>query len=82
MNDQFIEVKCPECETVLIVQRKTGKIVETRKPILEESSGNRFEDAFKKVKQSHDTLESRFEEARAKGHEGDVDTIHHEPVRM
>lgn len=69
MDEKFIEVKCPECETILIVNRKTGKVEEVRKPILEESTGDRFEDAFKKVKQSKDTLEDRFAQAKARERE-------------
>ena len=60
----FFEVKCPECETILIVRRRDGKIVEVRKPLLEDSSGDRFEDAMEKVRQESDTIAKKFEEAK------------------
>ncbi len=66
MNGDFLEIACPECKTVLIVRRKDGKIVEVRKPILEDSTGNRFADAEKKVRQEKETIARKFEEAKAK----------------
>ena len=63
---ETIQVKCPDCQTILIVDRKSGKVVETRKPILEETTGDRFKDAFEKVRRASDRVESKFEEARKK----------------
>ena len=63
-KDDFIEVKCPGCDTVLIVDRRSGKVVETRKQLIEDTTGDRFEDAFKKVKRSKGDVERRVEEAR------------------
>ena len=63
-KDDFLEVKCPGCDTVLIVDRRNGKVVETRKQLIEDSTGDRFEDAFKKVKRSKGEVERRVEEAR------------------
>lgn len=64
MNDDYIQITCPGCATILIVQRRTGKIVETRKPILEQGSGDRFEDAMQKVRQSQSEIERKVREAR------------------
>jgi len=58
--ENFIEVKCPCCKTILIVEKRTGKIVEERRPILENSTGDRFEDAFKKVKERSTVAEEKF----------------------
>jgi uncharacterized Zn finger protein (UPF0148 family) len=60
----LLTVTCPECKTVLIVDRKTGKVVETRKPIIEESTGDRFEDARLKVMTAKERAERLFQEAR------------------
>lgn len=65
MSD-FIEVHCPGCKTVLIVNKRDGKIVETRKPILAESTGDRFEDAKLKVRKEKDDIAKKFEAAKAK----------------
>ena len=48
--DENIKVKCPCCDSILIIRRRDGEILEVREPIVEESSGDRFQDAFEKVK--------------------------------
>lgn len=64
MNSDFFEVTCPGCTTVLIIRRRDGKVVEVRKPILENSSGDRFKDAEMKVKGEKERIAKQFEEAR------------------
>ncbi len=64
MSEDFFEISCPGCQTVLIVRRRDGKVVETRKPILEDSTGDRFEDAMLKVKRSKGEIEKKFQDAR------------------
>ena len=63
--DDELKITCPCCKTILIVDKK-GKILEERRPILEESTGDRFEDAFKKVKGAKDLAEAKFREAQQK----------------
>jgi len=60
------EVKCPGCAGILIIDRKTGKLVEHRAPILAEgeATGDRFEDARKKVLSSGDRIEDKVAEVR------------------
>ncbi len=72
--DEFIEVKCPGCQTVLIVNRRSGKIVEVRKPILEESTGDRFQDAMIKVRGEKEAIAKKFEQAKAK-ERGKIDRL-------
>jgi hypothetical protein len=62
--DDFIKVTCPECNCILVVNKKTGEVVETRKPILEETTGDRFKDAFLKVKRSSALTEEKFRAAQ------------------
>ncbi len=59
----FFQITCPDCKTILIVERRTGKIVEVRRPILENSTGDRFEDAFKKVRERETLAEGKFRKA-------------------
>ncbi|HEX2973054.1 MAG TPA: hypothetical protein VHP11_12020 [Tepidisphaeraceae bacterium] len=66
MSDDFFEITCPDCKNILIVRRRDGKVMEVRKPILEESTGDRFDDAFLKVKRSQSEIEKKFEAAREK----------------
>ena len=63
MSD-FFEISCPDCKTILVVRRKDGHVVEVRRPILDESTGNRFEDAIKKVKGQSDAVTKKFAEAK------------------
>lgn len=63
---EFHEVKCPDCQTILIVRSRDGKVVEVRRPILEDSTGDRFEDAMIKVRGEKDAVAKKFEEAKAR----------------
>lgn len=54
------QVTCPCCDTILIVDRVSGKILEERKPILEKSTGDRYEDALQKVRQRPGQAEEKF----------------------
>jgi hypothetical protein len=63
-SDEFFEIKCPDCQTILIVRRRDGKVMETRKPIIEDSTGDRFDDAFEKVRRSSGEIERKVAEAR------------------
>ncbi len=47
--NKTISVTCPGCNDVLIVDRNSGDILEVRKPLVEESSGDRMQDAFTKL---------------------------------
>lgn len=63
--DDVYQVKCPCCKTILIVERRTGKLLEERRPILEQSTGDRYEDAFKKVKERGAVAEEKFRKFQA-----------------
>jgi hypothetical protein len=63
-SDEFFEIACPDCKSILIVRRRDGKLMEVRKPIIEDSTGDRFEDAFKKVKRSQGEIERKVAEAQ------------------
>lgn len=67
--EENIKLTCPCCESVIIVRRRDGKILETREPIVEESSGDRFEDAYQKVKARSTEAERKVAEARRKAEE-------------
>ena len=72
--EQFLKIQCPDCKTVLIVRRRDGKIVEVRKPILEDSTGDRFKDAELKVKREKDVIARKFEEAKER-EKGKIDRL-------
>jgi len=48
--DETFKVTCPDCDNILVVRRRDGKVLEVRRPIVDESTGDRFQDAFQKVK--------------------------------
>ncbi len=59
--DDVYQVKCPCCSTILVVERRTGKLIEERRPILEQSSGDRYQDALKKVRERGSIAEEKFQ---------------------
>jgi uncharacterized Zn finger protein (UPF0148 family) len=67
-------VNCPDCKSVLVVDRKTGEVIEVRKPLVEESSGDRFEDARRRVLDTKARAEKAFEEAK-KREEGKLERL-------
>jgi hypothetical protein len=64
--EENIKVSCPECDCILIIRRRDGEILEVRKPIVEESSGDRFEDAFQKVKGRGKEVDNKVSELKRK----------------
>lgn len=58
--DDVYQVKCPCCSTILVIERRTGNLVEERRPILEQSTGDRYEDALKKVRERGSVAEEKF----------------------
>ena len=59
--EKEIKVSCPGCSSVLIIDRMSGKILETRKPLVEQSTGDRLEDAFLKQKQDKEARNAEFD---------------------
>ena len=64
MLDGF-EVKCPCCNTILIVDKRNGKILDERRPILEQSTGDRYQDALKKVRERGSVAEEKFQKFKS-----------------
>jgi GTP1/Obg family GTP-binding protein len=64
--DHF-EVKCPCCSAVLVLDRRSGKVIETRTPVLpkDESTGDRFEDARKRVETAGERIDEKVQAAKA-----------------
>ncbi len=56
-----LQVTCPCCDTILIVDRVKGTILEERKPIIKESTGDRYQDALIKVKQRPGQAAEKFD---------------------
>lgn len=48
--ERELKVACPCCGSILFIDRISGEITETRKPLVEDSSGDRLTDAFSKQK--------------------------------
>ncbi|MEO8376555.1 MAG: hypothetical protein ABI579_02705 [Candidatus Sumerlaeota bacterium] len=63
---ETLKVTCPDCKNVLLVDKKTGQVIEVRRPILDDSTGDRFEDARLKVLDSNNRAEKLFQEAKQK----------------
>lgn len=58
--DDTHQVKCPCCNTILIIDRRSGKILDERRPILDQSTGDRYQDALKKVKERGAVAEEKY----------------------
>ena len=56
-----ISITCPGCNTILIVDRNSGDIIETRKPLVEHSSGDRINDALDRLKQEKEKSAALFD---------------------
>ena len=52
-----------------MIDPKEGKIIEVRKPIIEETTGDRLKDAMIKAKKRQDEADSIFQQAKEKGKE-------------
>lgn len=63
---ETMQVKCPCCDTVLVVERRSGRVVEERRPILKEgATGDRFEDAVIKAKGRTEAAAAKFDRLAA-----------------
>ena len=58
--ENFFKIECPVCKSILIIDRFSGKIIETRRPLVKKPSGDRFEDALKKYTGSRKETEEKF----------------------
>lgn len=63
---EFIKVKCGHCGSILVVRRRDGQLIETREPIVENESGDRFQDAFEKVKARGREVDSKVSQIKRK----------------
>jgi len=57
------KVKCPCCETILVIDKVTGEILEHRAPLVENPSGDRFADALSAQKDRSKKLNNLFDES-------------------
>lgn len=64
--EENIKVTCPCCNSILVIRRRDGKLLETREPIVEESTGDRFEDAFLKVKARPRAVDEKVNQLKQK----------------
>ena len=58
-----INVTCPDCKVILVVNRDTGAVLEVRKPLVENPSGDRFADALRAQKEHDKKIKSLFKES-------------------
>lgn len=62
--EKEIRVTCPCCKSILIIDRIGGKILETRKPLVEDSTGDRLDDAFKKQEIDREKRDAVFSDMK------------------
>ena len=56
-------ITCPCCNTILVINKVTGEILEHREPLVDNPSGDRFADAFRAQKEHSEKLDSLFDES-------------------
>ena len=56
-------ITCPCCNTILVINKITGEILEQRDPLVDNPSGDRFADAFRSQKEHSEKLGSLFDES-------------------
>ena len=62
---EFLEVKCPDCGSTLFINRSTGKVVESRKPVEGQMEGeDRFEALIRKAKGREQEVMNKFAQAQ------------------
>ncbi len=69
MRREPIQIKCPCCDSILVIDPFEKKVLEIRKPIVEESTGDRLQDAFLKVQKRKSEAEEQFKKAKEKDKE-------------
>lgn len=62
--EKEIRVTCPGCKSILIIDRVSGKILESRKPLVDDSTGDRLDDAFKKQKIDREKRDAVFSDLK------------------
>ncbi len=60
ISGEYLKVECPKCKSILIIKRNNGEVVEVREPLIDNPSGDRFEDAIEKLKNSKKEIEEKF----------------------
>jgi len=57
------KITCPCCNTILIIDKVTGEILERRDPLVEKPSGDRFADALQAQKEHSKKISTLFEKS-------------------
>ena len=57
------KITCPCCDSILVINKVTGEILEHRKPLVENPSGDRFADALRAQKEHSEKAKTLFDES-------------------
>ena len=60
-----LRVRCPDCESELVVDAATGEVLSHRKAKAPVAGGRSFDDLFSEMKESKDRAEEIFEREKA-----------------
>lgn len=62
-----LQVRCPECDLILYVERSTGRVVETRRAEHEDlNEEDRFDALVRKAQSRDEAMMEKFNQARAR----------------
>jgi hypothetical protein len=65
VSERQLTIRCPECQSELIVDAATGAIVAHRKAKAAPAGGRSFEELFSELEQGKERAERVFEQERA-----------------
>ena len=63
MPSVTFKITCPCCNTILVVDKVTGEILERREPLVENPSGDRFADALRAQKDHSKKVSTLFDKS-------------------
>jgi len=81
---KYLEVICPECKKVLLVDRITGEILEIRESAQTDSAaGDKFQAAFNEMKNNAKKNEEKFSHSRAEheSHQKQLEELFNESLK-
>ncbi len=59
-----LEVSCPHCKTILVIDRQSGEVLEHKRLTSEEDHQKRIEGAFDRARRASELAEQKFAKAQ------------------
>ena len=73
MSVVTVKITCPCCNSILVIDKITGDVLEHREPLVENPSGDRFADALRAQKDHSKKIKTLFEKSISEVKDKDAD---------